>query len=321
MSKVRLSLENLDPSFPEAGELIHHVTSRVVMDQPLITGEARDEFVRQIKTAAKFTGIKVLAYVIMPNHFHFLLAVPTQGPKLLEDKEFFRRVGPILTREALADLRSEWKVASPKKRAKLQQDFFYRMHSLPEFAKNLVQRMTRFINRQHGRRGTLWQSRFRSSIIEEGFTAKAVRAYLHANPVRAGLVTDPADYEWSSFAKARKSDRALAMQASLFALRNREPIPTRAANSLEAALAVLQPKFTQEDLDLAQAVSQTIRHFTDGFIVGSEDFVNRIFEANRDHFSEGRATGARSPMGPLKILKGKIQSVRALQLGLYEPKK
>jgi len=320
MPRVRLSLENLDSAFPEAEELIHHVTSRVSMDQPLITEEARDEFERQLKIGAKFTGIKILAYVIMPDHFHFLLAVPTQQPKLLEEKEFFRRVGPTLPRDALADLRSKWKVASRRKQLELQKPFFYRMHSLPEFMKNLVHKMTCFINRLHGRRGTLWQSRFRSSIIEEGFTAKAVSAYLHANSVRAGLATDPREYEWSSFSKARKSDRALAMQASLWALKKREPIPTREVNSLEAALAELQPKFTQEDLDLAQAVSQTIRHFTDGFIVGSEDFVNRIFEANRDYFSEGRATGARSPMGPLKILKGKIQSVRALQRGVYERK-
>lgn len=320
MSKIRFNFENMDPTFPEGKELIYHVTSRISMAQPLITEDARDEFVRQLKMGAKFSGVKPLSFVILPDHFHLLVAVSAQDKALLEEPEFFRRVGPMLNRQALSDLRAEWKGASAKKRAALQQPFLYRMNSLPEFMKNLVQRITRYINRIHGNRGTLWQRRYRCAIIEQGFTAKAVTAYLHTNPVRAGFVDDPADYDWSSFSKARKADRALAMQASLFALRDRKPVPTRAVKSLEAALADLKPKLTQEDLDLAKAVSQTIRHFTDGFIVGSKDFVNRIFEAERDHFSERRTTGARRPLGPLKILKGKIQSVRGLQRGLYERK-
>jgi REP element-mobilizing transposase RayT len=269
-----------------------------------------------LKIGVKFTGVKILAYVIMPDHFHLLVAVPAHEKTLLEEGEFFRRVGPTLSRDALAELRVDWKGASSGKRAELQEPFLDRMGSLSEFMKNFVQRMTRFINREQGRKGALWQTRYRNAIIEEGFTAKAVSAYFHTNPVRAGLVTEPGDYEWSSFGKARKADRALAMQASLMALQNREPVPARAVKSLESAIAGLNPKFNEEDLLLAKAVSERIRHFIDGFIIGSADFVNRIFEANRDHFSEGRETGARRPIGPLKALNGKIQTVRALQRGI-----
>ena len=318
MSRHRFSTENLDPAFPEGRELIHHLTSQIVMNQPLITEEARDEFVRQMKVGSKFCGVKILAYVIMPDHFHLLIAVPAPQATSLDEKEFFRRVGPTLSRSALAELRADWKSASAKMKLEIQRPFQDRMNSLPKFMKNLVHRITTFINRERGRRGSLWQSRFRSAIIEEGFTARAVSAYFHANPVRAGLVTDPGDYRWSSFTKARKADRALAMQASLVSLKKRDPLPRLAVKSLEAAIAELNPKFNDEDLALAQALSETVRHFTDGSIVGSADFVNRIFEANRDFFSEGRETGARVPMGPLKVLKGKIQSVRALQRGVFE---
>lgn len=320
MSKVRLSFNQSAPGFPEATELIHHVSSRIMMDLPLITEAARDEFVRQLKVGARFTGVKVLAHVIMPDHFHLVVAVPSQEMEILEEKEFFKRVGPTLDRRMFADLKNAWKSATPAERKELQKPYLNRMNDLSEFMKNLVQRITCFINRERGRKGTLWQSRFRSSIIEEGLTTRALCAYLHTNPVRSGLVDHPADYEWSSFSKARKADRALALRASLFALQRRRPVPRTAVKVLESELTDLDPKFDDRDLALAETVSQTVRHFIDGFIVGSEDFVNRIFEDNRAYFSENRKTGARKPLGPLKLLKGEIQAVRGLQKGLYERK-
>jgi putative transposase len=248
------------------------------------------------------------------------VAVSAKQEETLDEKEFFKRVGPTLERRALAELKVAWKSAKPSERKELQKPFLERMNQLSEFMRNLVQRMTRFINRERGSKGTLWQSRYRSSIIEEGFTTRAVCAYLHTNPVRSGLVDDPADYEWSSFTKARKADRALAMRASLFALQRRKPVPRKAIKILESEISDLNPKFSDQDLALAEAVSQTIRHFIDGLIVGSEDFVNRIFEANRGYFSEGRTSGARRPMGPLKLLKGEIQTARDLQHGVYQRK-
>ena len=320
MSKVRISSKRSDPGFPEASELIHHVSSRIMMDLPLINEVARDEFIKQLKIGIRFSGVRVLAYVIMPDHFHLIVAVSAKSEGVLDEKEFFKRIGPTLNRQALAELKTAWKSAGKAKRKELQKPFLARMNDLSEFMRNLVQRMTRFINRERGKKGTLWQSRFRSSIIEEGLTTKAVSAYLHTNPVRSGLVDHPADYEWSSFAKARKTERALAIQSSLFSLKHRKPVPRKSIKKLESDLAELSPKFSDQDLAMTEAVSQTIRHFIDGLIVGSEDFVNRIFKANRDYFSEARTSGARRPMGPLKLLKGEIQTARALQQGVYERK-
>lgn len=53
--------------------------------------------------------------------------------------------------------------------------------------------------RRHGRSGHLLQGRFKAVLVaEEGHWLHLSR-YLHLNPVRAGVVQDPADYEWSSF--------------------------------------------------------------------------------------------------------------------------
>lgn len=80
--------------------------------------------------------------------------------------------------------------------------FTYRMHDLSQFMKGLLIRFTRWFNRTHSRTGTLWEERFKSVIVESGVAARTMAAYIDLNPVRAGMVTDPADYRWSSYGEA-----------------------------------------------------------------------------------------------------------------------
>jgi putative transposase len=58
-------------------------------------------------------------------------------------------------------------------------------------------RYTRRINRREGWQGHLWQARFGSSVMDEHYALAAVR-YVERNPVKAGMVTHPWDYPWSS---------------------------------------------------------------------------------------------------------------------------
>lgn len=63
---------------------------------------------------------------------------------------------------------------------------------------DLGRRFVRVINTVHGRTGTLWEARFRSSIIDTENYFLACQRYIELNPVRAGLVSQPAEYLWSS---------------------------------------------------------------------------------------------------------------------------
>jgi putative transposase len=64
--------------------------------------------------------------------------------------------------------------------------------------KQLGVRYVQHFNRTHGRTGTLWEGRFRSSVVAtEGYFLCCQR-YVEANPVRAGMVSHPAEYRWSS---------------------------------------------------------------------------------------------------------------------------
>ena len=86
--------------------------------------------------------------------------------------------------------------------AEIHARFTYRMHNLSEFMKTLLQRFTRWFNRTHKRSGTLWEERFKSVIVESGIAARTMAAYIDLNPVRAGMVADPAEYRWSSYGEA-----------------------------------------------------------------------------------------------------------------------
>jgi len=56
-----------------------------------------------------------------------------------------------------------------------------------------------YFNARHGRTGTLWEGRYRSSPIDSERYYLACSRYIETNPVRAGLVRDPSGYRWSSF--------------------------------------------------------------------------------------------------------------------------
>ena len=58
----------------------------------------------------------------------------------------------------------------------------------------------RAFNQAHGRTGTLWEGRYRSSVIQTERYLLTCMAYIDLNPVRAGVVEAPENYPWSSHA-------------------------------------------------------------------------------------------------------------------------
>lgn len=56
-----------------------------------------------------------------------------------------------------------------------------------------------YINRNYQRSGTLWEGRFKSSLISENIYGLACSRYIELNPVRAGMVEYPTEYPWRSY--------------------------------------------------------------------------------------------------------------------------
>jgi putative transposase len=68
-----------------------------------------------------------------------------------------------------------------------------------QFMKSVGQHYVEHVNRVHGRTGTLWEGRFKSSIAASAEYVLACYRYIELNPVRAGLSQHPRDYQWSSY--------------------------------------------------------------------------------------------------------------------------
>ena len=67
------------------------------------------------------------------------------------------------------------------------------------------------VNRRHGRTGTPFEGRFRSSLVQTERYLLTCMRYIELNPVRAGMVARPDDYRWSSF-----RSHAFGVRASLW---------------------------------------------------------------------------------------------------------
>ena len=64
--------------------------------------------------------------------------------------------------------------------------------------KRLAGRQTRYVNAMKQRSGSLWEGRFKSSPVQADAYLQACCRYVELNPMRAGMVDDPASYRWSS---------------------------------------------------------------------------------------------------------------------------
>jgi putative transposase len=65
--------------------------------------------------------------------------------------------------------------------------------------KSLGQRYVQYVNRRYGRTGSLWEGRYRSSLVEDDRYLLTCQRYIESNPVRAEMVAKPGDYAWSSY--------------------------------------------------------------------------------------------------------------------------
>lgn len=68
---------------------------------------------------------------------------------------------------------------------------------LSRIMQNLSFRYTRWINSSYKRMGHLFQGRYKALLVDKDSYLLELARYIHLNPVRASLVDDPAEYEWS----------------------------------------------------------------------------------------------------------------------------
>jgi len=71
--------------------------------------------------------------------------------------------------------------------------------AVPRLVISLGRRYVQYVNRTYRRTGTLWDSRYKSSLVQAETYVLAAQRYIELNPVRAAMVDDPAHYRWTSY--------------------------------------------------------------------------------------------------------------------------
>jgi REP element-mobilizing transposase RayT len=309
-------------AFPADGSQVgfFHCLSRVV-DRRFIFGDPEKETFRRIlRQCEAFYGLNVLTYCLMSNHFHVLVEVPE--PRELSEEETLSRIAALYPAKFVAGLRNDLeafrKAGLEYSAQTLLASFTSRMWNLSNFMKSLKQRFSSFYNRGHERTGTLWEERFRSVIVEgEDRALLTMALYIDLNPVRAGLVTDPADYRFCGYAEAMgggsaaraglgaliswKSGRWRDIQAEYRRLlySTGEETSVRKGFTREETAAV---ENQEGQLPAGEALRHRIRYLSEGVILGSRAFIDSWLDRNRWRFGTRRT--ARDPNRRLPDLDG-----------------
>ena len=205
MRKLRLKTE---------GEGFYHVGTRCVGKVMMFNDDDKTHIVDQILRMAEFCGMEVNTYAVMTNHIHILLHVLPE--KELTDDELAARVAALYGRNKAEELRVNWSAyrrdGGNAAMAQLEDEraaFLHRMGDLSTYMKELKQWISRDYNKKVGRKGTLWEDRFWSNLLEDSAAVLTkVAYYIDCNAVRAGIVDSPEDYQWCGYAQARAGRQA-----------------------------------------------------------------------------------------------------------------
>ena len=131
--------------------MYYHIYNRGVGKTSIFREETNYLFVfRKIKEYARANHIAMIAYCLMPTHYHFLSRQDGEEPA----------------------------------------------GNLPQFVFNSY---TKAYNKMYNHSGTLFEGRFRAKPIQTSSHLLHLCRYIHGNPVKDGLVADPADWQYSNY--------------------------------------------------------------------------------------------------------------------------
>ena len=276
---------------------VYHCVTRTVNGEMLFGVKEKEVLRKILRQGAGFSGVELMTYAVMGNHFHVLVRVREDAARV-DDEELMRRYrilypkpnayqsGDIAAVEAaLQENASEGR--------KIREQLMARMGNVSEFMRTVKQRFSIWYNKSHQRFGPLWSERFKSVIVEnDPVVVKTMAAYIDLNPVRAGLVKDPKDYRFCGYAEALSGDTlmekgivAIIGDGFIFdvladyrmLLFGKGAVPKKDGSG-EAISQEESRKVIMErgELPSHTILHQRIRFFSDGAVIGSSQFVEKL---------------------------------------------
>jgi putative transposase len=152
--------------------------------------------------------------------------------------------------------------------------------------KHLGQRYVQYVNGTYRRSGTLWEGRFRSSLVGEEEYYLGCHRYIELTPVRAGMVEHPGEYRWSSYGHNAQGlvDALIRPHALHTGLGSTAPLRQEAYREL----------FRYQ---LDPGLVDQIRTTNGGFVQEPNDFRKRSLQCLVDALGGAVPGGLSSPMG------------------------
>ena len=151
--------------------------------------------------------------------------------------------------------------------------------ALPNMMQAVGRRYVRRFNDSHGRTGTLWEGRYKSTMVQTDRYLLACMVYIDLNPVRAGLAGQAADCPWSSYGHyaGLRTDPLITPHPLVWALGN-----TPFAREAAYVTLVQQGIDAKQQVDLTQSALR-------GWALGDERFVADLQQQTPRRVVKGRA--------------------------------
>ncbi|MBW1804596.1 MAG: hypothetical protein JRJ85_28190 [Deltaproteobacteria bacterium] len=259
---------------------VYHVMSRTVLDGFVLGDVEKDYLLKLIRWLSRVYFAEVLGFCLMGNHFHLLVRMHPGDD--YDDDEIKHRYKLYYGEDSKREVNDEEKIRNLR----------VKWANLSEYVKEIKQGFSRFYNRRHHRKGFFWSERFKSVIVDNGETLINCLAYIDLNPVRAGLVKQPERYRWCSLGYHVQTNNSEAFLSMDFGLRefSVRRIEDRLGYYREFVYA--KGGLTQKgkervkgiDVKAVERFRYRTRYFTDSGIIGTKDFVSRIYLVFKDHF-------------------------------------
>ena len=228
---------------------------------------------KEIMALFKFTlkkyRIEALSFCCMSNHFHCLLVT---DKRKFTAKKMASIYNQIHEKSIKSKSKSPMNESSP--RCKRMADH---SNDISHFMRDFQHAITVYYNKKNNRKGTLWRGHFKSVLVERARALINMISYIELNPVRAGIVSNPADYPHSFWGEWSRQNRHPFQQA--FTKHLRTLLSEKELHNKEEIYLALQ-KELQRQIDkpkeqAKESLLQKSSHLSNEPAYGSESFIHR----------------------------------------------
>lgn len=128
--------------------------------------------------------------------------------------------------------------------------------SLEQIFKRIGSRYVYYFNQKYKRIGHLFQDRFKSEPINDDSYVLTVLAYIHNNPVKAGLTGNPAEYKWSSYTDYLDGSSLIDVTFILGMITKEQFVELHKAEGQDNVLDIGEDNFRTTDAEAMQLVKE-----------------------------------------------------------------